>query len=289
MVNIIFCLPGKEFSNTFLVNWSKTLYLLTKNGYNYTISNSYDSNVFFVRNKCLGGNVLNGKDQKVFQGNADYDYIFWIDSDIIFMPEQVLNMIGQMEDNKKLNILSGLYLMEGGTEYATVDKDRFNYNEFINHNGRFPFINREEILLKNGKHFEVDYTGFGFICIRKGVFEQLEYPWFKPVFMDFEVNISTNKKSSTNDLSNNVDMEVKEIEETKRYISDTCSEDVAFCRMIIDKGETIICDPTIIVGHEKTIIEYFNANSILEKLKNQDNYQEQIKLLEEKYKTNYVK
>ena len=48
------------------------------NNINPILSNSYDSNVFFVRNKCLMGNVLNGIKQKPFQGKIDYDYIMWM-------------------------------------------------------------------------------------------------------------------------------------------------------------------------------------------------------------------
>ena len=33
----------------------------------------------------LGGNILEeNKDQKPFQGNAKYDYLVWIDTDIVF-------------------------------------------------------------------------------------------------------------------------------------------------------------------------------------------------------------
>jgi hypothetical protein len=36
---------------------------------------------------------------------------------------------------------------------------------------------------KDGKEdlIEVAYTGIGFMLIKKGVFERLEYPWFKPI------------------------------------------------------------------------------------------------------------
>jgi hypothetical protein len=282
MTNIVFCLPGNSFSNTFLVKWSETLQLLNSKNYNVKISNATDSNVFFVRNKCLRGNVLSGNKQKVFQDNIEYDYIFWIDSDIVFTPEQVLYMIQKMENNKELNILSGLYLMKGGQEYATVDKGNFTYNKFIANGGSFSFIKKEEILLKEGNDFEVDYTGFGFICIRKGVFDKLEYPWFKPIFINLDVELIKNNDAYDNDASGNIDMNIKEIYETI-HISDTCSEDVGFCRMIIEKGEKIICDPKIIVGHEKSIVEYFNANYLLNNIQNSENYQEQMDKLKKYY------
>ena len=48
------------------------------------LSNASSSNVFFVRNMCLNGDVLMGIDQKPFQGKINYDYIMWIDSDQVF-------------------------------------------------------------------------------------------------------------------------------------------------------------------------------------------------------------
>ena len=44
------------------------------------MSNFQSSNVYYVRNLCLGGDVLKGKNQKPFQGKIDYDYIMWIDT-----------------------------------------------------------------------------------------------------------------------------------------------------------------------------------------------------------------
>ena len=40
--------------------------------------------------------------------------------------------------------------------------------------------NRRESMSKRKKPFTVDYTGFGWVMIKKGVFERLEYPWFAP-------------------------------------------------------------------------------------------------------------
>ena len=87
-ITIVFCLPGRTFSNNFLLCWSELLMTCIKNNINPLVSCSYDSNVNFVRSKCLGYDVLRGKDQKPFDGKLDYDYIMWIDSDIIFKIEE---------------------------------------------------------------------------------------------------------------------------------------------------------------------------------------------------------
>ena len=71
---------------------------------------------------------------------------------------------------------------------------------------------------------EVDYSGLGFLLIKKGVLESLEYPWFKPRFIEIE------------------DKE------------DFAMEDVSFCLDTKEKGYQIFIDPTIRVGHEKLAI-----------------------------------
>lgn len=221
-LSIIFCLPGKSFSNNFLTSWSQLLIDLFKLGIKVQISQKYTSNVYYVRNMCLGGDIMKGTNQKPFDGKLNYNYIMWIDSDIVFTTKQFLTLL-----NHNKPIVSGLYLMDGGKKYATV-KD-FNL-DFFKKNSYFEFLTPEYIQhwIHNNptqKLMEVGYTGFGFILCKKGVFENIKYPWFSPVNIE---------------ITNNV--------------SDFCSEDVSFCKKITQLGYKIYIDPTIIVGHEKTII-----------------------------------
>jgi hypothetical protein len=87
---------------------------------------------------CLGGNILAGENQKPFGGKLDYDYMMWIDSDIIFTPQQFQRLLDHNQD-----IVSGLYLMDGGNAYATV-KD---WNEdYFQQNGNFQFMTPDQII-----------------------------------------------------------------------------------------------------------------------------------------------
>jgi len=85
-----------------------------------------------------------------------------------------------------------------------------------------------DILEGKKELIEVDYTGFGWLLVKKGVFESLDYPWFKPLWHEM------NK------------------EELK--IKDFSSEDVSFCKQVREKGYKIYIDPEIRVGHEKKFI-----------------------------------
>jgi GT2 family glycosyltransferase len=164
---------------------------------------------------CLGADVMRGKHQKPFDGKLDYDFLMWIDSDIIFTPQQFVRLLSYNTE-----IVAGVYLMDGGKALATVrnwDEDHFKKH------GYFIFITPEEIDRKE-EPIEVSYTGMGFMLVKNGVFESLEYPWFRP------------------------------IEKQIGDMVDFTMEDVAFCLRAKEAGFRIFIDPSVKVGHEKKIV-----------------------------------
>ena len=68
------------------------MYLVQKN-YKILLSQKTGSNIYHLRNACLGGDVLSGENQSPFQGKIDYDFIFWIDSDSVFSPMDIEKLI----------------------------------------------------------------------------------------------------------------------------------------------------------------------------------------------------
>lgn len=213
---IIFCLPGKQFSGDFLTCWTELLQHCFNKNHKIYLSQQYSSNVYFARALCVGANVNRGEIQHPFNGQIDYDFIMWIDSDIIFKPEQFDRLL-----NHDVDICSGLYFMEGGREFAAVEKWD---TEFFLKNNCFEFLTPDILARKNPKGLmEVDYNGFGFMLIKKGVFENIKYPWF---FDEMQK------------IGNCVDIP---------------SEDVSFCKKAKKAGYKIYIDPSIVVGHQKTI------------------------------------
>ena len=85
---IVFCLPGRGCSYTFMKNFVQLCFDLVQNGMSIQISQDYSSMVNFARCKCLGANVLRGPDQIPWDGKLEYDYQLWIDSDIVFNSEK---------------------------------------------------------------------------------------------------------------------------------------------------------------------------------------------------------
>jgi hypothetical protein len=214
-MKVVFCLPGRSFSGEFLSCWTDLYYRCLANGITPILSQRYSCNIYYVRTNCLGADVTRGKNQKPFNGKLDYDYIMWIDSDIIFNSDQFMKLLSHQKD-----ICSGLYLMQGGKNYATVET--WDEDFFAKH-GYFKFMSPEDIKNKT-ELIKVNYTGMGWMLVKKGVYESIEYPWFEPIRK--EINGYT----------------------------DFTMEDVAFCHKAIENNYDIHIDPTVIVGHEKTVV-----------------------------------
>lgn len=215
-MKLIFCLPGKTFSLNFFNSWNATINTLASNGINYGYCIGYDPVVYYARNKVLGGINTAGKKQKPWQGQVAYDKMVWIDSDIVWTSDQLLSLISHTDKS----IVAGLYHMENGIEYPVVES--LDYSQ-LHKQGSFEFLTNQTVSKKTSP-FTVSYTGFGFVAINHGVIESMEYPWFRPKWVEHE------------------------------SFYDFCAEDVGFCWEAQSKGHSIWIDPSIKVGHEKNVI-----------------------------------
>ena len=128
-----------------------------------------------------------------------------------------------VDPEKEREIVAGWYCTEDGR--TTSIAHWLEEGDFRKNGG---VMNHEtlETMSKRKKPFTCDYTGFGWVLIKNGVFEheQMKYPWFAPKMQIFESG----------------------------EVQDMCGEDVSFCLDAIEAGFEIWCDPLIRVGHEKT-------------------------------------
>lgn len=224
---VVFALPGDSFNSKFLIAWTATISKLwDTRKYEIMLSPGTGSFVSFVRMQTLGLDVLRGENQKPFDGQ-DYDVWITLDSDIIFTPEQVVDLIESTEEHP---VVSGMYRMSDLTHYAIV-KD-WDTDYFIK-NGTFKFSTPEEIETWKKetelKYLPVYYTGMGFMAVRKEVLDKMKYPYF------------------------NTDME-EIVKEDGTILRDICSEDVAFSKNIQKAGYNIVVNTDIRVGHCKNLI-----------------------------------
>jgi hypothetical protein len=218
-MKVVLALPGRTFSGSFLMNWTQTVMTLNKRGYEIVVTNEYSSYVTYSRMKTLGLDVLRGADQVPFGGTLNYDVWLTIDSDILFTPEQVIELI---EDTEKYPVVSGLYRMQDGVHFATVQEWDV---EYFKRYGSFEFMRD----LPADKYVPVAYSGMGFFACRKGVIEKLKYPYFSYPLIEIEA-------------------------EDGKILRDTCSEDVSFCKNLTDAGFEIMVNTGLHVGHEKTLV-----------------------------------
>ena len=257
-LTIVFCIPGTTFSHHFLKSWSDLLLYCITHQIRPIISSHQSSNVHFVRNMCLGADVLRGKDQKPFDNKIDYDFIMWIDSDQVFTVNAFKSLLKHDKD-----VVSGLYLMANGQQYTVVK----NWDEanFLN-KGSFDFLNRNTLMQwldenadgkiekkqdKAGNPYKdysnckiplmpVSYTGLGWTLVKKGVYEKLSYPWF------YGTKITMNKNISIGDDGDDVT--------ENREIVEYTAEDVTFFLNLKKINITPYVDVTSIIGHEKPIV-----------------------------------
>ena len=153
-MKVVFCIPGREFSCNFLKSWSKLIKELPSMDIEWELVNLYMPIVYQARQRCL---------EKALQ--FDYDYIMWIDSDIVFEPYNFKQLISH-----ELDIVSGLYLCQKTPgiydipqEYACVDENEKRFN-------RFEYEGTRELK-------EVRANGMGWMLVKKGVFESIEDPF----------------------------------------------------------------------------------------------------------------
>ena len=95
----------------------------------------------------------------------NYDYIFWVDTDMIVPKDALIKMLSSGKD-----IISGVYsykLLNGTNAVAKINK-----------NGTYKDIPLKKIRETN-KIMEVDGIGFGCVLTKTSVFNALRKPYFK--------------------------------------------------------------------------------------------------------------
>jgi hypothetical protein len=161
-----------------------------------------------ARNNALSGNLNLSPDQQNMLDGLDYDTMIWADNDITFTPNDVFNLL----ESKEM-ITAGIYRMINNQLSAGSDWRADKY------------LTKEELDIANGHLIEVEFTGFGLIAIKKGVFEKLSFPWFDPFKTPYAGG--------------------------SEYFA---TDDVSFCIKAKEAGFKIFIDPRVRVLHEKTVV-----------------------------------
>jgi hypothetical protein len=166
---------------------------LIKDGHKFCILNAFSPYIHEMRQDVV---------DQVFkiEEQFKYDYMLWIDHDNVFSYADFKRLLSLDKD-----VISGIYRAVSGVLCSGYMVDGLT-------------VNIKD--LKSDEPFEVDYTGFGFTLIKKGVFEKMESPYF-----------------------------VKERAKERFFI-----DDIAFGIKAKEAGFNIMIDPMTKIGHEKKLV-----------------------------------
>ena len=208
--NIVILTPGHSLMAGYVKSLLNTAQVLERSGLTWAFSNDYASHVADAREITLSGTKDNNIfDSRPLGGALTYDKLLWIDSDISWKPEDVLKLYYSDKD-----VISGAYILGNNTVAA--------YPTMFG-----PPLTQEYVLgLK--EEIEIEGAGFGFLCFRAGIFENLSRPWFQMV-----------PKSHT---INGVEVDVP-----------IMGEDLSLCQRVREIGFKIWLDPSVRVDHHKTL------------------------------------
>lgn len=209
--DVIIVTPGSAMERAYVKSLMETTVELNRLGMSYIWMNESSSLVHNARETSAGGDKrLDPNDHGPLHGQCTYNTMVWIDSDIRWSVSDFMKLV-----NTDYDILSGAYLLADGTR-ATI------------YTPEYPEGLPKELILGMTEITQVDAIGFGFVGIKRGVFEAMDRPWFGILH---------------NTIMDNLGKEV--------HIS--LSEDISWCLRASHAGFTILFDPTILVGHLKTI------------------------------------
>jgi hypothetical protein len=159
-MKIIFCIPGRNFSNNFLTSWTRLLKYCHKNNIQAELSNGYTSIVHLARYSCL---MINPESTCNICLNpfseTTYDYIMWIDSDMVFNPEHFEKLL-----KAKKEVITGLYRIENTNLLGCFDTN----NKRID----------VDYIKNNSGVIRVSFSAMGFMLIKRGVYERMPFPYF---------------------------------------------------------------------------------------------------------------
>jgi len=226
-MQILFCLPGNSFSSNFLLSWSMLVDSCYKKNINIVLAPGAASTSSLARSKSLGYSALAGADQLPFQGKIEYDYIMFLNSDVLFKPEDFFALLESPHD-----VTSGVYMMEDNKNFSTcVNWD----TEYFMKNGSFEYLSptalEEYKTTSVTKYMSVAFTGLGFTLMKKGILEKLKYPVF---WSDLQTLPSSDS--------------------SKPDAVEIPTEEIALFLNLKKAGVTTYVDTSVRVGHEKLVI-----------------------------------
>lgn len=210
--DVVIATPGRYVHAEYVSSIFKTLSYLSDEGLSFFFLNKYSSFVPSARELTATNTYEhNWETTKIGSGLFTYTKLFWIDSDIEWEVEDFSRLL-----DSDLDIISGLYQTHPNGTVAVHYPDE---------KGQPTKVNKVEFLL----HYEpvqVGGVGFGFLCVKFGVFEAMNRPWFY---------VNKIKRKDVGFYTN-------------------VGEDYSWCASAVRSGFKIWVDPLVKVKHHKETV-----------------------------------
>lgn len=208
-VDVIIATPGHSMEAEYVRSLVETIHLLNKLGISYYYANKYTSRVAAAREAtAMDSEFLDAFNNAPLLGKVAYKKFFWIDSDMSWNPSDFIHLY-----NSTLDIISGIYLSDKGVPMFSPLDEKHSFEE----------------IASSPKPVEVMAVGFGFICIKQGIFESMPRPWFDTKFIKLKD------------------------EKTEKEIFIPFGEDYSWCASAREVGHKIFIDPLIKLVHHKKV------------------------------------
>jgi hypothetical protein len=205
--------PGRMMHSEYVRSLAHTMNTLGDMGVRVKFLNQYSSFVPTARELTAMDLTTHDYTSNEIGGGAfTYDKIFWIDSDIEWDFDDFYSLY-----TSDLDVVSGLYVLDPMGTVAV---------NYPNERGVPTRVNKVEFLLHD-EPVEVGGVGFGFVCMKSGVFENIPRPWFL---------IGKVQWSPESEMRVNV------------------GEDYSWCGKAQQVGYKIYIDPRVKVKHHKETV-----------------------------------
>ena len=208
-VDVIIATPGSTMESAYVKSLVNTMSFLNERGISFYYANKYTSRVAAAREAtAMDSDFLDAFNNAPLSGNVQYKKIFWIDSDMSWEPSDFFALY-----KSNLDIVSGLYLSDRGVPMFAPLSEKDDAGAIISAT----------------EPQEVMSVGFGFICVKQGVFEAMPRPWFDTQFTKI------------------VD------EATGKEVFIPFGEDYSWCISARKSGFKVYLDPLTKITHNKKI------------------------------------
>jgi hypothetical protein len=156
---IVFCLPGYHYSGRFMINMLFLHDYLRNQGAIIKYEQHTRAGLHAARRACL-----RPVERKPF-GGEPYDYMMWIDSDVVFGPENFTKLVNHDKD-----IISGWHASPYADMIATPVWEGLTF--------LFEHTVPIDVMESRTEPFKATAAGLGWCLIKQGVVEKMVWPWF---------------------------------------------------------------------------------------------------------------